>query len=76
MTCPTCGHSDEKLLLNDTELRQRLGVSEAKFYALKKAGQLRMFEVARPFGQRRYSRTKVEQYANGDSMAVLGGRRR
>jgi hypothetical protein len=62
-------------LLNDTELREVLSIGSAKFYELKRAGKFQMFEVSRPLGQRRYSGTKVKQYIDGESMAVMGGRR-
>lgn len=76
MTCEHCGQATTKSpLLNDTELRQALGIGVTKFYELKKAGKFRIFEVSRPLGQRRYARAKVEQFAAGEAMAVLGGRR-
>ena len=63
-------------LLNASELQQRLCISEAKFRQVKRDGHLRMFEVSRPLGQRRYSRVLVERYLAGESASVLGGRRR
>lgn len=62
-------------LFNDTDLRRELGISERTFYRLKKRGQFKVFEVARPIGQRRYSRVLVDRYLAGESPAVLGGRR-
>lgn len=59
-------------LMNDTELRQVLSMSTAKFYELKKAGKFKMFEVSRPFGQRRYSGARVQAYLDGEPMARYG----
>lgn len=67
---------DPRPLLNDTELRKALGISERTFYRLKKRGAFRMFEVARPMGQRRYAATLVDRFTAGESATILGGRRR
>lgn len=69
--------SDSRMpaLLNGGELQAVLGVSARTFYRLKKQGRMKMFEVARPLGQRRYSSVLVRRYLNGESMSQFGSRR-
>lgn len=63
-------------LLNAKELAARLGVSGNKFHDLRRRGLLRMFEVSRPLGRRKYARVLVERYLAGESMSTFGERRR
>lgn len=59
-------------LLNARETAKLLGISEATFYRFAKLGRFEMLKVSRPYGQRIYSRVKVEQYLRGEAMAVFG----
>ena len=63
-----------KDLLNGTELMDRLGISQSTYDRARRRGQLKMFEVRRPFGQRKYSRKLLEDYLNGESPTRLGRR--
>lgn len=65
----------DALLLNARETARLLGVSERTFHRLARLGHWRMCEVARPLGQRRYSRALVEQYGRGQTMNAFGRRR-
>lgn len=60
--------------LNGIELARALGISEASYHVRRKRGEFRHLELTRPVGQRRYSRSLVEQFLAGQSTVRLGRR--
>ncbi len=67
--------TDEPGLLTARDVMRRLGLSTSSFYRREKAGQFKFLMVTRPFGSRRYSRAKLEQFLAGESTVTFGGRK-
>ncbi|HEX2594735.1 MAG TPA: helix-turn-helix domain-containing protein [Rhizomicrobium sp.] len=58
-------------LMNAADVVRMLGISRATWQRHLRE-YARLFEVARPIGQRRYSRARVEQYVSAETMARFG----
>jgi hypothetical protein len=61
-------------LLNAKEVCDRLGIKHSTWAERKKRGFHKLFEVARPMGQKRYSRERVDQYVSAAPMSTFGRR--
>ena len=60
--------------MNGTELAQALGITRQSYDMHRKRGDYKRFEIVRlrPSDPPRYSRTLVEQWLNGQPIAVIG----
>ncbi len=62
-------------LLTATELMARVGLKRSQFHLYRRRGLYRHLEVARPVGQRKYSRVLVEKFLAGEPVTRLMQRR-